>query len=416
MAPPLFLPSGRRIEYDLPPIGEGDEAFIVPVTNEDSICLKIYREPEPDTEGRLLAMLQLPPRNWGGDRNDHLHLTWPMERVLDEHGSTVGCVLARVPQGTNAQLAKLFNPPTRVDVLETPTWLEMLVIARRIARVVDMLHQAGIVIGDLSERNIMVSRSALVTVIDCDSMKVVDPSTGRTYSATRTTLDCSAPEILESSRGQRAVSELSDRFSLAILLCQVLMEGEHPFEGLPVIGDGDGSAIHNIRLQNNWITHPERFQPYAQRLPVEVLPPGVLDLARRCFNEGHRNPELRPAAAEWHTVLSRAEGGVVGCQINPRHLHHQALTSCIWCSLRNAGLGERYPATTPAPPRPTATPPRPMPRTPAGAGVPRPVPPPSRPDGKREPEVDWGRWSTWPAEVKLVVVVIVILIIIGFLR
>jgi DNA-binding helix-hairpin-helix protein with protein kinase domain len=409
MAPPLFLPSGRRIEYGLPPIGEGDEAIIVPVTGHDSICLKIYRAPDPETEGRLLAMLQLPPRNWGGDRSDHLHLTWPMERVLDGQGATVGCVLARMPRDTNAQLANLFHPPTRVELLEAPTWLQMLVIARRIARVVDMLHQADVVIGDLSERNIMVSRSALVTVIDCDSMKVVDPRTGRTYSATRTTLDCSAPEILESRGGQTAVSEMSDRFSLAILLCQVMMEGAHPFEGLPRVGDGDGSAVHNIPLQNNWITHPEGFQPYRERIPVEVLPPAVLDLARRCFDEGHRNPELRPSAAEWHTALSRAEGSVVGCQANPRHLYHQELATCIWCGLRKAGLGERYPATVPAPARPPSRPLAPVPRLPARPGVPAPAPA----DG--EPEVDWSKWSTWPAVAKAVVIILIILIIIiGF--
>jgi DNA-binding helix-hairpin-helix protein with protein kinase domain len=414
----LYLPPGRRIEHEPDPVGRGDEALVLAVKGQPTVCVKYYTKPPPDVDQRLRLLMRLPPYHWEGDRRDHLHVAWPMERVLDGRMQTVGFVQTYLRPETHATLAQLFDPENRVVLLEEPTWFQMVVIARRVARLVAMLHDAGITIGDISQNNIFVSRDALVTMIDCDSMQVVDAWTGRVFPSTRATRDCPAPEILR--RSPAPTSQETDRFGLAILICRILMEGQHPFTGVPVGAgdDGDDTEVSNIKAQRNRITHPKRLMPNPHALPAELLPPDVLVLAKRCFAAGHSRPAERPAAGEWQTALERAEGSVVGCRENPRHLYHSSLPECVWCRLVRQGHHEHFPSR--AAPRPSEVPAvRRMPQPagqPTAAGdvtTPTPAQRPIQPAAPSEPPI--RQEQGWPTWVKVLIWVVVVFIILRFL-
>jgi DNA-binding helix-hairpin-helix protein with protein kinase domain len=413
----LYLPPRRRIEHEPVPVGSGGEALVLAVKGQPSVCVKYYKKPPPDVDERLRLLLRLPPYHWEGDRSNHLHVAWPMERVLDERMQTVGFVQTYLRPETHATLAKLFVPEDRVALLQEPTWFQMVVIARRVARLVARLHDVGITIGDISENNIFVSRDALVTMIDCDSMQVVDAQTGRVFPSTRTTRDCPAPEILR--RSPAPISQETDRFGLAVLICRILMEGQHPFAGVPVGAgdDADESIVGNIQGQRNRITRPQRLLPNPFALPPELLPPDVLALVRRCFDAGHSRPAERPSAGEWQTALERAEGNIVGCRENPRHLYHSSLHECIWCRLIRQGHPERFPAgATPRPAELPAVPrvPQPVGRpTTAGATTATPAQQPIQPAAPSEPPI--RQEQGWPTWVKVLIWIVVVFIILRFL-
>jgi DNA-binding helix-hairpin-helix protein with protein kinase domain len=344
----LFVPPRRPLTIGRE-LGSGAEGFVFAVAGSDDVCLKVYDEAADDLDRRLDAMLRSAPYGWGGDHPEHVHVTWPQAKVVDEHQRTRGFLMPRLDVSRHARLELLFDPGRRSELLEEPTWGQLLGIAGRIARLVAALHAEGVVVGDLSGSNIWVARSGHVTFIDCDSMQVRDPSTGHVFPARKNTPGYAPPEVV---RGEAAaIGHEQDRFGLAVLVCQLLLEGDHPFEGVPTgpgTRDGrDATLEDNVVHQCNRITHAERLRPRAGDLPTALLPPEVRHLAEAAFGPGHTEPARRPTAAAWSDRLTAARANLTGCRTNPRHLYPPTLPACIWCARRQAGLGDHYPPAGP---------------------------------------------------------------------
>jgi DNA-binding helix-hairpin-helix protein with protein kinase domain len=203
-----------------------------------------------------------------------------------------------------------------------------------------MLHERGVVVGDVSPNNLMVTRSGHITLIDCDEVQFTGED-GTRFSCPKRSPDHAPPEI---SVGGDWLAPTHDLFGLSILVSELLMEGEHPFVGVSTDQNApDTNAAQNIQLQNNRITHPERFVTSSADIPLAVLPPRIRELAVRCFGVGHRDPDARPTARTWSEALDQAAWQLMGCDNNERHVFHNSLVDCVWCKLRAAGAGERYP-------------------------------------------------------------------------
>ena len=69
-------------------------------------------------------------------------------------------------------LLEVFNPRRRVTVLPQFDRRYLLRTARNLAAAISALHSSGYVAGDLNESNILVTPTALVTLIDTDSFQV----------------------------------------------------------------------------------------------------------------------------------------------------------------------------------------------------------------------------------------------------
>jgi DNA-binding helix-hairpin-helix protein with protein kinase domain len=349
----LHLSTGRAVTPGRPEIGRGAQGVVYPVADSDFVCVKVYFDSGPAVRRRLQALTELAPASWAGDHADHLHVAWPRGVVLDHNDVARGFVMPRVH---GAPLRRLIDPARRPDVLDEPTWRTNLTVAGRIARLVGMLHDAHLVIGDVSPGNFLVDRRGYVTLIDCDTVQFTDPKTGRAYQAEKVTPEYAAPEVLRD--GPAAQTRYSDAFALAVILVELLLEGAHPYEGVPTGPGNLTGASENIRLNNNRVTRPERLVRVDGDIPVDLLPSAVQALARQCFEAGHDDPARRPSAADWERVLGQAAFQVMGCRLNARHAYPTSMPECLWCVRRRDGRGEHFPqpATPAVPLTPVVTP------------------------------------------------------------
>jgi DNA-binding helix-hairpin-helix protein with protein kinase domain len=341
----LHLPDGREVRLGTRTLGRGAEGLVRELADTEDLCAKLYLDPAPDLHQRLVALMRTEPATWPGDHGEHLHVAWPRQALLDDGGHTVGFLMPRVE---GRSLTRLFDPYVRAEAIDEPTWRVLVAVAARVARLLGRLHQAGIVVGDVSPANIMVSRTGHVTLIDCDTVQFTDPTTGLRYSCAKVTPEYAPPTL--AGAGPSALTPADDAFGLAILICQLLMEGDHPFEGVPADpAEADALAQDNIRLRNNRIVTPQRFVPLPGTIPPRVLPPQVMALAHTCFGEGHLHPEARPLSDDWEKALEHAGFELMGCRVNPRHLFHSSLPGCVWCARIAQGFDDRYPAAFVAP-------------------------------------------------------------------
>ncbi|MFE3188022.1 hypothetical protein ACFXHA_03380 [Nocardia sp. NPDC059240] len=343
-----YLPDGRRITLKEPAIGSGAEGFVYAIREHPDLCAKIYLEKHDRARSRrLTALMRTKPARWDGDHADHTHVAWPVSEIRNDDATVTGFLM---PIVDGKKITTLFDPVGRADAVDDPTWRVLLAVAARTARLLDMLHEAGIVVGDVSPSNVLVTRTGHVTLIDCDAVQFIDPKNDRLYPNTKLTPEYAPPTA--SIGGHDRLTAAHDDFGLAIMVCQMLMEGDHPYEGVLTDADPDApdpGIPENIQQRNNRILTPDRFVEVSGGLPATVLPPEVRKLAETCFAAGYSNPTARPTAREWAEALDRAGYQLIGCEKDDNHVYHTSLTACPWCT----DIIPPRPAPPPTPPTPS---------------------------------------------------------------
>ncbi|HEV2734323.1 MAG TPA: hypothetical protein VGV85_05760, partial [Longimicrobiaceae bacterium] len=144
-------------------LGAGGQATVYPVPGSDDRVAKIYHQPTPEQERKLRLMLTHRPA--GGMAGTGAGVfAWPLDLLRDGGGGCVGLLLPRVDG--KLRVFELYNPATRRD--RAPLFHHGLLhrAARNLAAAFHMLHEAGFVVGDVNESNILVGEDGRVVLID----------------------------------------------------------------------------------------------------------------------------------------------------------------------------------------------------------------------------------------------------------
>ncbi len=312
-------------------LGHGGEAKVYCVPQDESLVAKVYHKPTEAHANKLMLMLANPPDNPAASK-DHISIAWPVDvlRTVDERQKVVGFLMTRVKEMHS--LLDFYNPKTRRQKCPFFNYLYLHRTARNLAAAFGALHARGYCIGDVNESNILVSNTALITLVDTDSFQVRNERNGEIYRCAVGKPEFTPPELQGQSFAQLDRKPEHDLFGLAVLIFQLLMEGTHPFAGI-YQGVGDAPP-YETRIAEGHFIYSRRRVPYLPTLiapKFELMHPTLQQLFIRCFEEGHNNPQMRPTAQTWQSALSEAEHDLVTCSVNSQHRHGKHLSSCPWC-------------------------------------------------------------------------------------
>ena len=212
-------------------LGTGGEARIYSVPNAPDLVAKIYHQPDESYVHKLAAMLANPPQD-PAKIQGHTSIVWPTEllRSLDAKHQVCGFLMERVQR--MRCVIDVYHPGTRRRQAPLFNYAYLHRTARNLAAAVGALHAGGYVIGDVNESNVLVSETALVTLVDTDSFQVRDPHTGVVYRSPVGKAEFTPPELQGKVFAEIERRPEHDLFGLAVLLFQLLMEGTHPFAGV----------------------------------------------------------------------------------------------------------------------------------------------------------------------------------------
>ncbi len=325
-------------------IGAGRQGAVYAVQFDPMLAVKLYHRPAEGDGRRLEAMMLIAsPEDFlvrpSGARASHLQLAWPNQLVRDpESGEIVGYTMPRYPGDEYLQLDALWHAESRDEHVPGGSWLFLLTVARNLATLAAMVHERGLVLGDVRDANFVFSpRTGLVALLDCDSMPITDPRTDAHFPCLLSHPDYAPPElqIWDRADADRPRSRHTDNFSLAVLICRLLLAGVHPFTGWPAgdIDDDDDVGIGpNISAGRSYLVAPDEVLVADDVVDPEVIPADVLKLARQAFSIGLGEPATRPSSAAWRSALSAALRQVTDCTVYPeRHKYSGDLWSCPWC-------------------------------------------------------------------------------------
>jgi DNA-binding helix-hairpin-helix protein with protein kinase domain len=303
---------------------------------QGALVAKIYHTPTAAHARKLSAMLANPPDD--PMAGQHISIAWPVDLLQAVPGrAIVGFVMPRV---TGVQsIIDFYNPMTRRQRCPLFNYAYLHRTAHNLAATVRAIHVRGYVIGDVNESNILVTDTALVTLVDTDSFQVPDPHTGVVYRCPVGKPEFTPPELQGKPFAQIDRAPEHDLFGLAVLLFQLLMEGTHPFAGV-FQGSGDPPLLETRIAAGHFpyaTRQPGLYHPSPVAPPWEVLHSTLRQLFRRCFENGHHTPSARPDAATWQQALHDAEVALVTCATNNQHRYGNHLTRCPWCERATGG-------------------------------------------------------------------------------
>jgi serine/threonine protein kinase len=182
-------------------------------------------------------------------------------------------------------------------------------VLARLAATLAELHGRGLVYGDLSPNNVMVSIS-----VDAEQIYLIDVDNLRYRSTPATSVHTpryGAPELV---CGRSGCDTLTDAHAFAVLAFEVLT-ATHPLLG-DWVEEGEPELEEQaFRGELPWIDDPDDDRNRSSRgLPREVvLSPGLQKMFQRSFGWGLRDPLQRPGMAAWTEVLRVAAEATLRC-------------------------------------------------------------------------------------------------------
>lgn len=324
--------SGRSLSVSRE-LGKGGEGIVYDVSGYPDQVAKIYHSSHCTDEKRrkLQAMIASPPQDDTRRLSPpHISIAWPLE-LLYEQEEFAGYLMPHISQSPD--IFKVYNPQLRTKNYPAFDWRYLHRTAKNFATALNALHVRGYVMGDVNQKNIMVTTSALVTLVDTDSFQVPD-SGGRVYRCPVGVPEYTPPELQGTKLDSIDRTIHHDDFGLGVIIFQLLMEGFHPFTGVaqdPTLSLTGEVYLHCIKQGVFPYQFNSEFHPPPGAPSFSALHPEIQNLLLRCFINGYLNPSSRPTAHEWLKALDKAEKVLMQCGRNALHWYSDHVKQCPWC-------------------------------------------------------------------------------------
>lgn len=296
---------------------EGGEGTLWETNQPNKVAKIFHKEKRTDARREKLTYMVENPVKLS-------KVCWPDAVLYDESQTFVGYLMRQVPKGClqlGTSVLQLLKPVVREKVLSGWNRLDLVRTARSIAETLAKLHERDILMGDINAGNFLVDpqNSSTVYLVDCDSYQVGKypcPVGKEEYTHPNMASRLGMGGKLEFGNCLRIREE--EEYSLAILIFQILMLGEFPF---------------NTRNSRNLAqAMRNREFPYYSREEAKNVPDGPnwmiwKNLPREitdAFSNTFRNWDTLPAK-EWEKRLKNYEWMIpnrnFSDELEPRKYH-----------------------------------------------------------------------------------------------
>ncbi len=312
----MRLHDGRQWIRLTDEIGRGGEGTVLAVEGQPDRVAKVYASaPDPERCEKLrcmVALLQEAPTL--GE-----HCAWPERLLTDDTGQLRGFLMRRLHD--QRPVHELYSPEERKRTYPKASWETLARAAAGCARMFAALHDHGVVVGDVNERNVLVAGDGSLQLVDCDSFQIA--LEGRTYLTGVGVVDYTPPELQGADFRTVVRNENHDRFGLAVLLFKLVFMGRHPFSG-GATGDM-AAAIAACQYD-----YPDVAQRLKHLLPMAAVPGSLRALFEQAFGDPEEQGD-RPDAHTWAVELDAMATALEPCAIDGMHRVPPTLSRCPWC-------------------------------------------------------------------------------------
>jgi serine/threonine protein kinase len=320
-------------------------------TSKAGFLAKIYHTITQDQIDKLQVMVKNPPVD-PTRAQGHVSIAWPKCLLQDSYGKSLGFLMPAI--GNGQTLINVYNPARREKNAAGFNWVYLHTTAMNIASIVEAIHKNNYVVGDLKPDNLLVTPNAYVSIIDTDSLQIVDRRTRKIYRCPVASQEFTPREMFGKDLQKVDRSDFQDGFALGVIIWQLLF-GYHPFSG-DFSGSGNQPNIDQLIEQGWWMYgSSSQLRPGKLSMPLNIIHPELQQLFHKCFNDGHNKPYARPSAADWQKALGVAISELTQCSVESGHHYAKNYGKCYWCE-RKRQLSYDMFASPSGMPKPTVSP------------------------------------------------------------
>jgi serine/threonine protein kinase len=309
--------SGILITLSAKPFAGGGEGNLYKITTPQKLrkyVAKLYHPHKLSStrEEKINYLAAYPPIQSAENGGAHNSVIWVKDALYDK-GRFVGFIM---PYTEGEKLEILCTPKipkkirrewARFDFKKSPKALDMrLKLSFNICAAIHQVHSMErYVLVDMKPDNIIIQTNGLVSIVDTDSVEVVE-SGKSLFDAPVATPEYTPPEHYRTLDYDPTEREAWDRFGLGVILYK-LMFGIHPFAASSGAPYEQLTTLHDKIKHGLFVHHP------AKKSSFTIIPPphkafykldkSLQDLFFRCFIDGDDDPDLRPSAEEWCATI-----------------------------------------------------------------------------------------------------------------
>jgi DNA-binding helix-hairpin-helix protein with protein kinase domain len=270
----------------------------------------------PEKEAKIRYLMEHPPFD---TETTESPIAWPRYALHNNQDEFVGFLMLKA-KGKSLEVLCSARLPKRLPSVwnrlrrETENALRLrLKVCFNIAAAVQQIHATRqYVLVDLKPDNILIQSNGLITLVDTDSIEVVDATENgdrqTLFAASVTTPEYTPSEYYRGIQPTQTTMQTHwDDFSLAVIFYRILY-GVHPFaattggeyESLTSLGDKikEGLFVHHPDLQPIFAVVPPPHQQF------HTAEGSIKQLFRQAFIAGGEQPDRRPSAQKWMQVLA----------------------------------------------------------------------------------------------------------------
>ncbi len=319
-------------------IGAGGEGEVFRLEDAPAYCAKIYAQrPVPDAKVRKLRTLRALAERLQGVAALPVSLLFAKPAQKQPAGVVLPFVEGR-------DIHDLYNPEARQQTFPRADLGFLVAAARNVAFVFGRAHQAGIVIGDVSEQNLKVRADATVTLIDCDSVQLSD-------AAEFFPCEVGTPMWTPAELQSRSLSGIQrtanhDGFGLAQMIFLLLFGGRYPYAGVPLPGVDlrPEEAVARFAFAYDPTPAKPLLSPPPHALRFSAYPKEVQELFLRAFRKGSEKNGARPSPAEWIATLTQLGETLKQCPASRAHSFWPGNPHCPWCEMAQRSGVDLFPS------------------------------------------------------------------------
>ena len=321
----FYSSSGQRIQLGRK-LGTGGEGDVFECTGDPQVVAKIYHSPpNPEHARKLQAMASI------CNSNLERIAAWPAQILTSNTSGPVHGFVMRKLGPEFREIVSLYNPSDRKKFFPKADYSFLAHTAVNLAAAFETMHAAGIVIGDVNQKNIMVNHDALIRLVDCDSFQIKHRN--ELFRCRVGAEDYTPPELQGIHFDKIDRNANHDNFGLAVILFTLLMMGRHPFSGVALRSNPIDlrEAIRGFHFAYGAPGSGSILAPPPTAPPVDILSPGLLRMFENAFSKQAAHNGGRPLSHEWMGELAHFREHLLVCPKNHMHRFGNGRSSCPWC-------------------------------------------------------------------------------------
>lgn len=309
--------SGIPLTLSSKPFAGGGEGNLYKITSPRELrhyVAKLYHPNKlsADRERKINYLAEYPPSAFDQRDGEHAAVVWVKDAIY-QRDKFVGFIMPYT-SGEKLEILctlkiprKLQSEWKRFDFKNGEKALDLrLKLCFNICSAIHQVHSVErYVLVDMKPDNILIQPNGLVSIVDTDSVEVVEGGQSL-FDAPVATPEYSPPEHYKDLSVDPTGNTAWDRFGLGVILYKVLL-GIHPFAATAGYPYDHLVSLDDKIKEGLFVHHPDK-QRFFQMVPPPhkafyKLHSSLQTLFIRCFVDGHDDPEQRPTAEEWLATI-----------------------------------------------------------------------------------------------------------------